>query len=46
MSMTGIDYFSVTMMASEIGEITYFSTHKNWFLGLAYVHPFTNQDTP
>jgi len=26
MSMTGMDYFSVMMMASEIGEITCFST--------------------
>ena len=28
MSMTGIDYFSAMMMASEIGDITRFSTTR------------------
>jgi hypothetical protein len=32
----------------KLGEIRRFSTphHKNWFLGLAYVHPFSNQEIP
>jgi hypothetical protein len=42
MSMTGIDYFSAMMIASEIGGIT---RQKNWYLGLDYVHPFINQET-
>jgi len=43
-SMTGIDYFSAMMIASEIGDITRLNTPEK-LVSWSYVHPFINRGT-
>ncbi|HSF51973.1 MAG TPA: hypothetical protein VLA74_14540, partial [Nitrososphaeraceae archaeon] len=42
MSMTGIDYFSVMLINSEIGDISRFSTAENWYHGVDWVQQYIN----